>query len=629
MSKPGWGEADGSVDTVAREQWDATAPTMNATPSVPAPVDVGAPSLPVDDGARYEPKGVLGRGGMGEVRLCADRRIGRDVAMKVMRGKEAVERFLREARVQGQLEHPAITPVYDLGVAPDGNVYFTMKRVRGRTLEQVLEGLRAGDPELVEKYSRRKLLTALSTVCLAVDFAHQRGVVHRDLKPANIMLGDFGEVNVLDWGLAKLVDGTDSARPSQAPAPTDSRETLAGAVLGTPGYMAPEQIEAGLGPVGPAADVYTLGAVLFEILTLEPLHERGPVLALMGQTLRGADARASVRFPERDVPPELEQICVRATTKAWAERFESARELNEALERYLDGDRDLELRRDLAEQHATRGIDYASAAASKTGGAFDTRRAALREIGRALALDPDNPRAVGTMIDLLMRPPEKTPAEVEEELAELERAQVRMGGRIGTLAYLSMNLYVPIFLWLGVRSWTALGLLVFFSLGAAFAAWLVSRWQNARSAMPVLAVSTAAAAATAGLFGPLVLVPSIAAANTLVYAISNSRRVRGAVLSIGPLAILVPLALEWLGLVPPSYRFTDEGMLILPRMTGLPETPTIFFLVLASVGVVVTAALAAAPFRDQLDKAQHDVRLHAWQLRQLVPERALANAKEG
>src|SRR5262249_46992441 len=149
---------------------------------------------------RYRGATLLGRGGMGEVRLCRDARIGRDVALKVMRGPSAdPDRFVREAPVQGQLEHPRVGPGDDGGRDPQGSFFFTMKRVRGQSLRQVLDAARAGG------VPQRRLVSAIASVCLAVDFAHHRGVVHRDLKPANVMLGDFGEVYVLDWGVAKVL----------------------------------------------------------------------------------------------------------------------------------------------------------------------------------------------------------------------------------------------------------------------------------------------------------------------------------------------------------------------------------------------------------------------------------------
>ncbi|KAB2910082.1 MAG: serine/threonine protein kinase, partial [Kofleriaceae bacterium] len=158
---------------------------------------------------------------MGDVWLALDRRIGREVAVKVARPEddEDIKRFLREARVQGQLDHPAVVPVHDVGTREDGTVYFTMKRVRGETLATIVGRLAQGDEEARRRYGLRKLLTAFLSACHAVEVAHDHGLVHRDIKPGNVMLGDHGEVYVLDWGLAK-VRGTDdvSSRPSLPPA---------------------------------------------------------------------------------------------------------------------------------------------------------------------------------------------------------------------------------------------------------------------------------------------------------------------------------------------------------------------------------------------------------------------------
>src|SRR5262249_4049186 len=158
--------------------------------------------------------------------------------------------------------------------------------------------------------SRRKLLAAFSNVCLAVHYAHARGVLHRDLKPANLMLGDFGEVYVLDWGLAKIA-GEAEAADEQVVSVPDGHQTVAGAMLGTPGYPAPEVLRGQTATV--AADVYALGAILFEILTGKRLHPAENVQKLMASTIAGADARASVRAPQSDVAPELEALCVECT----------------------------------------------------------------------------------------------------------------------------------------------------------------------------------------------------------------------------------------------------------------------------------------------------------------------------
>jgi serine/threonine-protein kinase len=238
-------------------------------------------------GSRYEERTLLGAGGMGKVVLVRDARIGRDVALKLLHPKHELDeaeraRFLREAQVQGQLEHPSIVPVYDIDRRPDGTTFFTMRRIIGKTLHAILDELRKGDPAAKERYTLHFLLQAFATVCLTVDYAHSRNVVHRDLKPANIMLGDFGEVYVLDWGLARILD------PEAAVAETP-RLTTPGSMLGTPLYMAPEQM---IRPdVDASADVFSLGLILFEILTLQ--RARDP------RTLyQAVEARPSVRRPD-------------------------------------------------------------------------------------------------------------------------------------------------------------------------------------------------------------------------------------------------------------------------------------------------------------------------------------------
>jgi serine/threonine-protein kinase len=300
---------------------------------------------------RYTLGKVIGRGGMGEVRIARDRRVDRDVAIKVLRGErrseDAIARFLREARVQGRLEHPAIVPVHDLGVDPAGEPYFVMKRLAGVTLADVV---RTGDA----LWPKRRLLARLVDVCLAVEFAHTRGVIHRDLKPANVMLGDFGEVYVLDWGLARIADddptGPDDPSPDHAGivladlrATSDSSgHTVAGALLGTPGYMAPEQMRGEA--VDKRADVYALGLVLYEIVTRVPAIPTGG--DAFEATLAATCFRPSAVAP--DIAPELDDICAHATAADRAARLPTARALADRIQAYLDGDRDLARRRELA-----------------------------------------------------------------------------------------------------------------------------------------------------------------------------------------------------------------------------------------------------------------------------------------
>ncbi|MCU1279757.1 MAG: Serine/threonine protein kinase PrkC, regulator of stationary phase, partial [bacterium] len=259
-------------DFVLRDVRDTIASSPTVEPVSPTHLGAAAKQ-------RYGQRGVLGTGGMGEVALVFDRQIGRDVALKQLRPEArrddvARARFAREARIQGQLEHPAVVPVYDLGGADDGSLYFTMKRVRGTALGDVLSALASGEEAVGKRFSRRRILTAFSQICLTAHYAHERGVVHRDIKPDNIMLGDYGEVYLLDWGLARIEAGDDLTDPAmRAGLGAGDGRTRAGQVLGTLGYMAPEQARGEHATLDARADVYALGAILFEILTLQPLYE--------------------------------------------------------------------------------------------------------------------------------------------------------------------------------------------------------------------------------------------------------------------------------------------------------------------------------------------------------------------
>ena len=273
-------------------------------------------------GARYEILEELGRGGMGEVHSAFDRRIGRLVAVKRCRrsGDAAVdvERFLREACVQGQLEHPTVVPLYDIEVAGDGEISFTMKRVRGRTLKAILSALQAGDREADERYPTHKLLADFATVCLGVAFAHSRGVLHRDLKPENVMLGEFGEVYVLDWGVAKIGNAKEGAAGDALLVPGTTQATVSGSLIGTPGYMAPEQCRGQIELVGPRSDVYALGAILFEISRSSPCSrstEATPLSAsrrpFAAATCRRACLPSSRACAGAPLPSPLRSVCPR------------------------------------------------------------------------------------------------------------------------------------------------------------------------------------------------------------------------------------------------------------------------------------------------------------------------------
>jgi serine/threonine-protein kinase len=639
-NSPGAASLDGDARTLVKPHPALAHTELSEGPATPAgrPGTVAAPSShpPEVDPApaplhearfedRYEDRALLGEGGMGEVRLCKDQRIGRDIAMKVVRAgvgsrSDARARFEREARVQGQLEHPSVVPVYDLGVRPDGSAFFTMKRVRGETLEQIVERLRAGEAEAEATHTRRRLLGAFSGLCLAMAFAHSRRVLHRDLKPGNIMLGAYGELYILDWGLAKLLGEAEAeaapASTEEAPveAPMSQRHrTAVGSMMGTPGYMSPEQIRGEIDDLDERTDVFALGAILFELLTLEPLFGRpgDPTQAVLAATLRGADARASVRAPARGVPVELDALCVHATAPAAADRLGSARELHEALERFLDGDRDLEQRRAMAERHAAR------AAALLAEGA---REDALREASSALALEPTHPAALGLMVRLLVDAPGELPPEARAQLEEHHRAPAssRRGPAIG---YAVSMAFGPMVLLLGVRSYPLLGVVSVLAVLASAVAWWGShqaRFEGVPQRL-VFAVSTLFIASLGLFMGPHIIVPGMIGANTIAFVLFGQRRDRPLYLGLGVLALAAPTLLDLSGLVPPSYLFSPEGMTVLPHMSAFPRVPTQVFLLLADVLLVVMPSLLIGRVRDALTRNEERLFAYTWRLQQLLP----------
>ncbi|HAR66684.1 MAG TPA: serine/threonine protein kinase, partial [Lentisphaeria bacterium] len=233
---------------------------------VPMPLSV---NVDTDPSERYQIGRLIATGGVAEIFEAVDTGSRRVMAMKVMSpGKISNDadlvRFVEEAQITAQLEHPGIPPVYDFGVDADGNVYYTMKLVPGRTLEAILSDIREGKQETIRKYGLARLLSILMQVCDAVEYAHSRGVIHRNLKPENIMVGSYDDVQVMDWGVAKVL-------PNRGV--TDRRtvdQTVDGEMIGTPEYMAPEQAYGKISEIDERSDVYALGGVLYAILTLRP-----------------------------------------------------------------------------------------------------------------------------------------------------------------------------------------------------------------------------------------------------------------------------------------------------------------------------------------------------------------------
>ena len=327
---------------------------------------------------------------------------------------------------------------------------------------------RAQGTELSQRFCTRKLLEALARIALAVDYAHQRGVIHRDLKPANLMLGEFGEVFVLDWGIARTTAIVSDEPSTSGEAPAVGM-TAEGSLLGTPGYMSPEQARGGGGQtVHARSDVYALGCVLFEILTTSALHLGARVTVLLVSTLTETTERSPAqRSPGTDVAPELDQLCLAATHFDREERLPTMRALADAIERYLEGDRDQAARALAADGHASRAAEQAKVALAESRPGEDARRQALYDVGRALALSPEHPQATATLVALLTEPPAALPEEVQGELDDLVSEHVRVGGRIGAVAYGRSTLIFALLLGLGVIRWASGAWLPVLLFGAA------------------------------------------------------------------------------------------------------------------------------------------------------------------
>ena len=571
--------------------------------------------------ARYELGGVLGAGGMGEVVACNDGELGRPVALKRLRADKRrsdalIARFLREARIQARLDHPAIVPVHELRADGD-EPYFTMKRVQGVTLARILSRQATGDADFLEAYGFHRLLTAFGRVCEAVAYAHDNGVIHRDLKPANIMIADFGAVYVIDWGIAKVEgESTGSQWIPSTPTPASTDLTLEGEQLGTLAYMAPELTAEGAREADERTDVYSLGVILTELLMRQRL---APLLEA------GRSVEDALRLHAADRPPELVSVCVRATA-ARAERYSSVRELLRDVEAYQRGDRDVLLRRELSLRHTD---EATRAFASTEGSEHERMRQAMSSVGRALALDPDNADAMRMLVSLLSYVPSEVPAAVDEAVKAKGRENTVRAGRLAALLYAGVWGFTPLTLTMGILDWGLfLAVLAVSTLAmiTTFVAWRNQHtWKNP-ALFPGFLSSTLLIALLSTVFGPFVLVPTFLAVNTMGHAFTWYHGKSWQGFLVAAPALVVPYLLEHAGVFPDMTRFEDGVMKVFPWAVDIAQPLAEALLLTSSLALLAGGLYVAVQMRQNLERALRRSQLHTWQLEQMLPRAALEPA---
>jgi serine/threonine-protein kinase len=326
----------------------AELPTEGVTGAWGGPSSDEMPTYLAPGASRYRPVKLHAKGGLGEVYVAIDGELNREVALKEIQERhldrvESQVRFVFEAEVTGGLEHPGIVPVYGLGRYPDGRPYYAMRFIRGVSLREAIKSFHADDPtskrNLAHSLPFRLLLNRFASVCQAIEYAHNRGVIHRDIKPENVMLGPHGETLVVDWGLAKSVD---RAEPADAAGPgplrplsgAEGSNTQMGSVLGTPAFMSPEQAAGEIENLGPASDIFSLGSTLYALLTGHGPFREKTITELL-EAVRFAKFPAP-RSINPNIPKPLEAICQKAMAVRPSDRYLSAAGLAADIERWLN-----------------------------------------------------------------------------------------------------------------------------------------------------------------------------------------------------------------------------------------------------------------------------------------------------
>ncbi len=297
-----------------------------------------------DNGRSLAVNNVIAKGGMGVVYSVTDRSIRRGVAMKVLHDHLANDAgqcraFIEEARITGQLEHPNIVPVHSLGINDDGKPFFTMKYVEGDPLSDIIEHIKSGDPAFTEYYTHFKILSVFRKVLDAVSYAHARGIVHRDIKPANIMIGAYGEVMLMDWGIAKVLNGPEEVVTDSTVSYRPDRldETLAGLVKGSPAYMSPEQSMGDSSLYDRRSDIFLLGATLYHLMTLKPPYDGVSLETMIYMAEHCQFVPPQEAGADRMLPEELCMIISKAMSAEKERRYQTVEELATAIDRLMSG----------------------------------------------------------------------------------------------------------------------------------------------------------------------------------------------------------------------------------------------------------------------------------------------------
>ncbi len=300
---------------------------------------------------KYDIKGELARGGMGIIYRIFDKELRRALVMKVLQLQESLSeeerqkesaKFIEEARITAQLEHPNVVPVHEMGLLADDNVYFTMKIVEGEELSLIVKKLSQKDPATVKKYNNHNLLTIFRKVCDAIAFGHSRDILHRDIKPHNIMIGQYGEALVMDWGLGKYIGGDNPPEEELK----DNRDdlvlehldkTVEGTVLGTPLYMSPEQARGLTKQIDKLTDIYLLGATLYHMMTFTPPHIGKNINEVLMSAGFGRFHPPEVRNPGQQIPQELCRIIMKAMALRKEERYQTVQEMSSDIDALMSG----------------------------------------------------------------------------------------------------------------------------------------------------------------------------------------------------------------------------------------------------------------------------------------------------